>query len=141
MSRKIDKIIIHCTETPENRDVSVQDLRDWHIKDNGWSDIGYHFFIDLQGVVHKCRPIERIGAHTKGYNKNSIGVAYAGGMDKEMKFSKDTRTDNQKESLVNLLCDLKKIYNAKIYGHRDFFKKDCPSFDAKKEYENISFKY
>jgi len=101
MQRKINKIILHCTATPEFREVTVQDLRDWHVKGNGWSDIGYHYFIDLQGVVHKCRPIERIGAHTKGHNKDSIGVAYAGGMDQEMKFAKDTRNEEQKEALVD----------------------------------------
>ena len=54
---------------------------------------------------------------------------------------KDTRTECQKESLVNLLTDLKDTYGGQVFGHRDFSDKDCPSFDARKEYENISFRY
>lgn len=137
--RKISKIIIHCTATPEGREVTKKDLYKWHVTERGWSDIGYHFFIDLKGDVHECRPIERTGAHTKGNNSDSIGIAYAGGMTKDMKLAKDTRTKEQKDALLNLLCELKDTYGGVIYGHRDFSSKECPSFDAKKEYENISF--
>ena len=55
-----------------------------------------------------------------------------------MKFAKDTRTKEQKDALLDLLCKLKDTYGGVIYGHRDFSSKECPSFDAKKEYENIS---
>ncbi len=50
--RKIDKIIIHCSATPEFREVTKADIYNWHVKENGWSDIGYHFLIDLKGVRH-----------------------------------------------------------------------------------------
>jgi N-acetylmuramoyl-L-alanine amidase len=136
--RKIHKIIIHCTATPENRKVTKGDLTKWHVDERGWSDIGYHFFIDLEGCLHECRPIERTGAHTKGHNFDSIGIAYAGGLDKNLK-PKDTRNDQQKEALEEFLCYLKVLYpQAKIYGHRDFSTKSCPSFDAREEYEWIS---
>lgn len=136
--RKINKIIIHCTATPEDREVTVEDLYKWHVKERGWSDIGYHFFIDISGEVHECRPIERTGAHTKGHNWDSIGIAYAGGLDKNLN-PKDTRTDDQKETLEDLLCQIKGVYhNAIVYGHRDFSTKSCPSFDAKTEYNYIS---
>ena len=136
--REINKIIIHCSATPEGRDVSPEDIKRWHIEDNGWSDIGYHFIITLDGVVHLGRALDRAGAHVKGHNSDSIGVCYIGGMDAEMKSAKDTRTEEQKEALVNLLCELKDIFGGVIYGHRDFSSKECPSFDAKKEYENIT---
>ena len=137
--RKINKIIIHCTATPEGREVTKEDLYKWHVEERGWSDIGYHFFIDLNGNLHECRPIERVGSHTKGNNLDSIGIAYAGGMTKDMKLAKDTRTKEQKDALLNLICKIKDTYGGVIYGHRDFSSKECPSFDAKKEYENISF--
>ena len=138
--RKINKIIIHCSATPENRNVLISEVKKWHVKERGWSDIGYHFVIELDGSVRIGRPIERKGAHSRGNNKDSIGVCYIGGVDSQMN-SKDTRTECQKESLVNLLTDLKDTYGGTVYGHRDFSKKDCPSFNAKKEYENISFRY
>lgn len=140
--RKINKIIIHCTATPEGREVTIKDLQRWHIEERGWSDIGYHYFIDLKGVVYPCRPLAKIGSHTKGENKFSIGIAYAGGMDKAMRVSKDTRTPEQKEALDCLLHELKdRFQDAMIYGHRDFSTKDCPSFDAFHEYFHISQNY
>jgi len=134
--RKINKIIIHCTATPKGREVTKEHLRQWHVEERGWSDIGYHFFIDLAGEIHECRPIERTGAHTKGHNWDSIGIAYAGGLDENMD-PFDTRNQAQKEALLDLLCQLKDAYGGIIYGHRDFSSKACPSFDAKTEYKEL----
>lgn len=136
--RKISKIIIHCTATKKDFDVTTKDLHKWHVEERGWSDIGYHFFIDIHGEVHECRPLERTGAHTKGENFDSIGIAYAGGLGDDTAWH-DTRTDRQKDALEDLLCRLKGLYsNVVIYGHRDFSSKACPSFDAREEYEWIS---
>ena len=136
--RTIKEIIVHCTATPEGRVETVQSIRNMH-KAKGWSDIGYHYLIGLNGERWEGRNVNLIGAHCEGHNSNSIGVCYVGGVDKKMQ-AKDTRTEKQKDALVALLKDLRKLYpNAKIYGHRDFDKKGkaCPSFDATKEYKNI----
>ena len=118
MPRDIQKIIIHCTATPEGRKVTTDDLHRWHVVENRWSDIGYHWFIDLDGELHECRKEYRSGAHAKGHNSKSIGVCYAGGLDKEMK-TKDTRTPAQKEQMRCLLLDLKQRFpKAEIIGHR-----------------------
>ena len=135
--REINKIIVHCTATPENRVVTVEDVRKWH-KARGWSDIGYHIMIYLDGTVHEGRPIKRSGAHCKGQNRKSIGIAYVGGVDKDMN-PKDTRTECQKEALIDLLKHYKAEYpKVEIFGHRDFSPKACPSFDATKEYKHIT---
>jgi N-acetylmuramoyl-L-alanine amidase len=136
--REIDKVIVHCTATPEGRHTTVEDVRRWH-KERGWSDIGYHYLVYLDGTVHEGRPVERSGAHCKGHNKTSIGIAYVGGIDKDTFKAKDTRTDEQKEALCDMLEYFKTTYpKVSIYGHCDFSTKECPSFDAKKEYENIT---
>ncbi len=136
--RSIAKIIIHCTATPEGRDISIEDLRKWHVEERGWSDIGYHFFIDLNGEIHECRPLEKTGAHTRGQNFDSIGLCYAGGLDKDFE-AKDTRNSLQKNALEDLLCQLKGLYpKSVVYGHCDFSDKECPSFNAKEEYKYIS---
>lgn len=130
--RDINLIVVHCTDTPKMRDVLVDEIRRWHVEERGWSDIGYHFVIDIYGEIHIGRPIERSGAHTKGQNKNSIGIAYVGGGNGE-----DTRTPQQKQALVNLLKTLNETYpktKGNIYGHRNFSDKYCPSFDARTEY-------
>ena len=134
--RKINKIIIHCTATPEGRKHDVADVRHWHVEGRGWSDIGYHFLVHIDGTVEYGRPLKRIGAHTSGENKNSIGIAYVGGMTKDMSKAKDTRTQEQKDALVKLIKELIYTYNKdmQIFGHRDFANKLCPSFDARKEY-------
>ena len=135
--RPINKIIVHCTATPEGRTHTVKDVDTWH-RQRGFNGIGYHYLIGINGEVWEGRPIEKAGAHTEGYNSTSIGIAYVGGMDKEMKNPKDTRTQAQKDSLAKLLKELViKFPNAEIYGHRDFAKKACPSFDAKEEYKII----
>jgi hypothetical protein len=139
--RKINKIIVHSTATPEGRDVSVDEVRRWHVEENGWSDIGYHFLIALDGTVEEGRPIERTGAHVLRHNWDSIGVAYVGGMSIDLGKATDTRTEDQKEALVDLLVELKDAYGGTVYGHRDFSNKECPGFDAKTEYENISSRF
>ena len=76
----------------------------------------------------------------KGYNKESIGICYIGGIDKNTLQPKDTRTPAQKEALKKLLIELKKMYpQAEILGHRDFpnVAKACPCFNAKIEYKNL----
>ena len=140
--RIIDKLIVHCSATREGQDIRFHTIKKWHVEDNNWSDIGYHYVIHLDGSIHAGRPIERIGAHTKRHNKSSIGICYVGGMDKTFTSSKDTRTIAQKKSLRILLLELKAAYpDAVVYGHRDFSNKDCPSFDAQEEYKWISDGY
>lgn len=144
--RRIDEIIIHCSATPEGRDYTVDAIRNDHIK-QGWSDIGYHYVIYRNGEMHLGRDVDIIGAHCNkgGHNSHSIGICYIGGVENKpnvpyyLQKAKDTRTDEQKAALLSLLMDLRKLYpNAKIYGHHDFDKgKDCPSFDAKNEYNRI----
>ena len=134
--RRITKIILHCTATPEGRDVSVDDIRQWHL-DRGWSDIGYHYVIDINGNLQEGRPLTRAGAHVRGYNKGSIGIAYVGGVDANLK-PKDTRTEDQKGRLKALILDLMDEYpEATLHGHNEFSNKACPSFDVQKEYDEI----
>ena len=136
--RKINKLIVHCSATPEGKDVKTETIRDWHVNGNHWTDIGYHYVIELDGSVHKGRDENVIGAHCSGQNANSIGICYVGGVAKDGKTPKDTRTDAQKYSLLELLKELKAKYpNATIHGHREFAAKACPSFDAKSEYKDI----
>lgn len=142
--RRIDYIVVHCTDTPEGRNNTVEDIRQWHTmkppKGRGWSDIGYHYVIYLDGSIHEGRDVNLVGAHVEGYNTNSIGICYVGGKSKDMTQNKDTRTDRQKMALLSILVDLRKLYPyAKIVGHRDLDKKGktCPNFDARQEYRHI----
>ena len=132
----VNKIILHCSATPEGRDVSKDTIKQWHL-DRGWSDIGYHYVIDIKGNLKEGRSLDRQGAHVRGHNKNSIGICYVGGCDANMK-PKDTRTESQRGVLRALLMDLMDKYpNATIHGHNEFSSKACPSFDVQEEYKDI----
>lgn len=131
--RKVNKIIIHCSATPEGRHVTVAEIDKWH-RERGFSQIGYHYVIYLDGTIHKGRPESLAGAHTVGHNQNSIGVCYVGGIDKQWN-AKDTRTPAQKIALRELVKDLRNRYpGTTVHGHNEFAAKACPSFDVRKEF-------
>ena len=136
--RKINKIIIHCSATPEGREHDVADIRRWHLK-RGFNDIGYHYLIHIDGTIEEGRPINKQGAHCSGQNRGSIGICYVGGMSKDMKKAKDTRTQAQKDSLIKLMHELIYKYNKDmtIHGHNEYSNKSCPSFIVKEEYANL----
>lgn len=155
--RVITDIVVHCTASREGQAMTVDQIRAEH-KRNGWSDIGYHYVIGLNGELWNGRDVDLVGAHVSGHNSHSIGIAYVGGLENNPGVpynrlkAKDTRTDEQKAALLSLLTDLRKLYpKAKISGHRDFspdkngngivepseWLKSCPSYDAKKEYKKV----
>jgi N-acetylmuramoyl-L-alanine amidase len=137
--RKINKIVIHCADTPRGVEFDSLDIKKWHLE-RGFSDIGYHYVILLDGTIELGRCLKKQGAHARGVNKSSIGICYIGGKDETMTNSLDTRTEKQKESLLLLLKTLKKMFRtAEILGHYQAVETDkaCPSFDAKNEYKNI----
>jgi len=133
--RPINKIIWHCAATKEGQDVKMETIRKMHIQERGWSDIGYHFVIELDGTVREGRALVRPGAHTKGLNEASIGICYIGGVDASMR-PKDTRTAAQKKALYDLTADLlKRFAGATVHGHNEFAAKACPSFDVQTDWK------
>ena len=109
--KDVEKIVVHCSATREGDDTIN-------------AEVG--------------RKLDECGAHTKGINCKSWGVCYVGGVEKDGKTPKDTRTQKQKEALEYLLYFLKlQQPDAVIHGHRDFANKACPSFDATEEYKDL----
>ncbi len=132
--REIIKIVWHCSATKDDADVTVEQIRDWHVNGRGWSDIGYHFVIELDGSVKAGRPLARKGAHVRGHNATSIGICYVGGLDRKGK-PKDTRTTAQKKALYALTEDLMRRFPAAtVHGHNEFASKACPCFDARSDW-------
>jgi len=135
--REINKIIIHCSATVEGVNVSAATIKRWHVQGRGWSDIGYHYVIGIDGAIEYGRAINRAGAHVKGENEHSIGICYIGGLS-EKKRAKDTRTEAQKKALIKILKTLTHIYpNATIHSHFEFANKACPCYNAGQEYEGL----
>lgn len=102
--RKIDLIVIHCSATCEDRPFTGQALEAAHRR-RGFDGTGYHFYIRRDGQILTTRPVERAGAHARGYNAHSIGIAYEGGLD-HYGNPKDTRTEWQRHSLRVLVSAL-----------------------------------
>ena len=117
--RKIDSIILHHTQTDYD---TFDRVKKYHTKNLGWSDIGYHYFIELDGEIKEGRSLLTKGAHCYGHNRTSIGICLVG----NTKFN-DEQFQSLKRLLV-LLMDTRKITKNKIYGHNEFSKKACPGF-------------
>lgn len=131
------KIVLHCSASKEGNDFSVEAIHKLH-QNNGWSGIGYNFIIYRDGTIHEGRPIDAVGAHCpeENCNKAGIGICYIGGVNKNNK-AKDTRTEAQKQALLELVYWLQQKYqNTTIHGHNEFAKKACPSFNVKEWIEN-----
>lgn len=129
--RRIREIIIHCSATPEGRSHTVADITAWH-RQRGFSTIGYHYVVYLDGQIATGRPLESIGAHCLGHNSESIGICYIGGVDKDNKTPKDTRTPAQRASLLRLVRELRqKFPGISVHGHNEFASKACPSFKVR----------
>ncbi len=129
--REIKKIVVHCAATKPSMNIGVDEIRDWHVNGNGWSDIGYHDVIRRDGSVEAGRPHSIAGAHARYHNKNSIGVCLVGGMKQKGSESEFNFTQNQMMSLFVYIDQMKKKYpGVKIVGHNSLSEKDCPCFNV-----------
>ena len=126
--RDINRIILHCSATPEGRDIDAATIKDWHVNGNGWSDIGYHYVIKLDGDIETGRQLDKVGAHCKGHNKDSIGICYIGGMDADMN-PKDTMNEVQESAMRELIYSLRMVWDKPLtlHGHNEYASKACPS--------------
>ena len=136
-SRTVQRIIVHCSATPAGRDVTAADIDSWH-RQRGFDCIGYHFLVRLDGTIEAGRQLRKAGAHCLGQNARSVGVCYAGGLDKSGKPA-DTRTPAQRKALIDLIAALCQAFpGATVHGHREFAAKACPCFDAANEYASLT---
>ena len=146
MGRLVDMIVIHCSATPNGRAVSVADIRSWHLA-RGFTDIGYHWVVYLDGTVHAGRPEEEMGAHALHFNEHSIGICMVGGVGAAGAdpHNPGKYTAAQWIALRRLIDDIESRHPIKrICGHRDLspdvnsdghiepseWIKLCPSFDV-----------
>lgn len=157
-NRNIKYLIVHCSATRPGVVADVEAIDKWH-KARGFSRqsesghyCGYHFVIAQDGTIEVGRTLNEVGAHVQGWNSNSMGICYAGGLNAQGK-DEDTRTPAQKESLLWLISQLAKRFTSvqKIAGHRDFspdkngngviepyeYLKACPCFNAIPEYKHL----
>ena len=124
--RKINKIVIHCSDSDHAHHDDIEVIRGWHVNERRWPDVGYHFFIKRNGDIQEGRALSVAGAHVRGHNEDSIGICLHG---------KTTFTDSQFKALRQLVAKLYfefKLSINNVYGHCDFDQnKSCPNFPYK----------
>ena len=124
-------LTIHCAATPEGRHVTAEQITSWDKAKFGQTS--YHWVVELDGKRVRTLRDDQRGAHVGKANTGNIGICYVGGMDKNMRLPKDTRTEEQKKSLLTLIRTYNERYpGITIRGHRDWpgTRKACPSFDV-----------
>lgn len=141
---ELKRLVIHCTDTPEGRKVSSDDIRSWHTSPTsqggrGWKQVGYTDMFHLDGTVERLvknnedanvDPWE-ITNGAKGYNSTSRHIVYVGGRAATSKTPKDTRTKEQKEAMKQYVLDFHRRHpDVAIVGHNALSNKACPSFDV-----------
>jgi len=141
---ELKRLVIHCTDTPEGRKVSSDDIRSWHTSPTsqggrGWKQVGYTDMFHLDGTVERLvknnedanvDPWE-ITNGAKGYNSTSRHIVYVGGRAATSKTPKDTRTEEQKEAMKQYVLDFHRRHpDVAIVGHNALSNKACPSFDV-----------
>jgi N-acetylmuramoyl-L-alanine amidase len=149
--REVNNIVIHCTATQPK--ATIKSILDYHHNVKGWKVAGYHYIIDYNGNYERTVNIKDVSNGVQGHNADSIHIAYVGGIDKAGS-PMDTRTPAQKETLIDLIRSMKRIYSdAKVLGHRDFSEdkngngivdpweriKECPCYSPIEEYKDIKW--
>lgn len=122
--RKIKKVFVHCSASDAPAHDNVATLRQWHVVENGWKDIGYHYFITKDGMIHECRSLEMTPSAQQGYNTGSIAICLSGLME---------FTEAQYDSLRLLCREMQsEIEGVTFHGHCEVNKyKKCPVFNYK----------
>ena len=134
--RQITGIVIHCSASANGDARVTRDVIDkWH-REKGWSEIGYHYVIEIDGFINSGRELERIGAHVAGSNAKTVGICMIG---------TDKFSVKQWNSLNAMVRELREKYpEASVMGHRDYspdkdgdgvvepweFLKTCPGFSV-----------
>lgn len=152
MSKKLQYLVIHCTATPEGREVSSAEIRRWHTSKGGrgWKQVGYTDMIHLDGRIERLvdnnedNQVDNweITNGVAGFNSISRHIVYVGGTEKNnVNKAKDTRTDAQRRALQIYVKDFHRRFpEVKIVGHRELAARDCPSFDVQEWLTEIGLK-
>lgn len=151
---KMKQLVLHCTATPEGRKVTSADIRAWHTNPvskggRGWKQVGYTDMIHLDGRVERLvennedmnvDPWEVTNGAT-GHNSVSRHVVYVGGVARDGKTPKDTRTPAQLKAMEAYVKDFNRRFpSVRIIGHNELAAKACPSFDVQKWLQSIGIR-
>ena len=126
-NRAVDRVFLHCSASDVAAHDNIEQIRKWHVDDNGWSDVGYHYFVNKAGEIFNGRPIGKTPAAQGGHNTGTIAICLSGL--KESNF-----TDAQFTTLKAMCRTINQAYGGQVtfHGHREVAAKACPVYDYKK---------
>jgi len=126
--RRIEEVIVHHTWKPRVSDyrgsVTWHGIRNYHVNERGWTDIGYHVGIAPDRSVWLLRPVKRAGGHCLGHNAHSVGVVMLGNYDKGRDDPAPVLPTTAR--VVAAICRRYELKASDVYFHRDFADKTCP---------------
>lgn len=136
---KFDTIVIHYTATYPDQDIGAEEIDGMH-KARGWSEIGYHKVIRLDGAVEDGRSLNKTGAHVKDQNMGKLGIVYVGGLIRGEARGFDTRTKAQKSTMLSLTKEMIRTFPTikRVVGHMDLAATQCPAFDVQQWWQEVS---
>ena len=122
-ARHVDRVFLHCSASDDPDHDDIETIRDWHVGERGWSDVGYHYFIRSDGTLQEGRPLERIPAAQAGHNAGTVAICLHG-------LAEENFTGAQYRALAALAREIGGALagNVTFHGHREVSAKSCPVF-------------
>ena len=121
--RRIDRVFLHCSASDDPDHDDIRTIRDWHVDGNGWSDVGYHYFIRSDGTLQEGRPLEGTPAAQAGHNAGTIAICLHG-------LAAENFTSAQYRALIGLAREIDRACAGGVtfHGHCEVSSKSCPVF-------------
>lgn len=133
-------LMIHCSDTPPSFDVTRKEIEQWHIKENGWSRVGYSVLFLRDGRTDILIPWDKdddidrweLSNGAAGWNGKTKHFCWAGGREQFKKEAEDNRTLGQKAALeASVKLTIMLWPQIKLIGHNQVHPtKYCPSFNV-----------
>jgi N-acetyl-anhydromuramyl-L-alanine amidase AmpD len=128
-TQAVHSVFLHCSASDHAHHDNVETLRQWHVLDRGWSDIGYHFLINFDGELRNCLPLSMTPAEQKGRNTGSIAICLSGGQNGKA----NAFTAKQYDTLLRLCTAINQAYAGRVtlHSHHEVANKAYSVYDCR----------
>ncbi|CAH1110348.1 unnamed protein product [Psylliodes chrysocephalus] len=122
-------VIIHHTVTPEcttERSCAsvVKSIQDFHMEELEFHDVGYNFLVGGDGQIYEGSGWHKVGAHTRGYNSRSLGLAFIGDFSRKRPSSVQIKAA---KDFLKCAVELRELHeDYKLFGARQVSQTASP---------------
>jgi hypothetical protein len=121
------RITVHHTATPADRPGErVASIRDYHVRERGWQDVGYHFLVGEDGSIWPGRSLALPGAHVAGQNERNLGIAFIGDYVAGPTREPPPAALHAARRLLEILVRAYGVSRYRVLFHRDLAATECP---------------